>query len=254
MPRSEALAFTCRSISALISDSGFRSSHRPSILLRTTMRPAFDAGSSPARCCVHTSRVGLRYAGVGGEDEQHRMRVGQQIQRELGLGPDRRSDPGVSRITRPCCSSGCGKLMTAWRQHGISTAAVAAGRARIRSVAAIQPVFARQSRRTRASPPTRARAPRHPRCRREIEGKRRPLVGVVFELGHRRIAGARFDRQQSDRWRREWGRAAISVGHIVVRPADDGRSRCPKSAKKIALISSDLPRENSATNATMSLS
>src|SRR5207253_8598263 len=38
--------------------------------------------------------------------------------------------------------------------------------------------------------------------------------------------------------------------HIVVRPADDGSRRCPKSAKKIALISSDLPRENSATKAT----
>src|SRR5215831_330401 len=41
---------------------------------------------------------------------------------------------------------------------------------------------------------------------------------------------------------------------MVVRPAAEGRSRCPKSAKKMALISSDLPRENSATNATTSLS
>ena len=39
---------------------------------------------------------------------------------------------------------------------------------------------------------------------------------------------------------------------MVVRPADDGNSRCPKSAKKIALMSSDLPRENSATKATTS--
>ena len=30
--------------------------------------------------------------------------------------------PGVSRMTRPCCSSGCGKLMTACRQQGMSTA------------------------------------------------------------------------------------------------------------------------------------
>ena len=43
-----------------------------------------------------------------------------------------------------------------------------------------------------------------------------------------------------------------SVGHIVVRPADDGTTRWPYCAKKIALISSDLPRENSATNATFS--
>jgi hypothetical protein len=41
---------------------------------------------------------------------------------------------------------------------------------------------------------------------------------------------------------------------MVVRPALDGRMRCPKLAKKMALISSDLPRENSATKATYSLS
>ena len=46
----------------------------------------------------------------------------------------------------------------------------------------------------------------------------------------------------------------ISVGHMVVRPALAGMMRRPYSAKKMALISSDLPRENSATNATMTLS
>ncbi len=44
------------------------------------------------------------------------------------------------------------------------------------------------------------------------------------------------------------------MGHIVVRPADAGSRRAPKSAKKMALMSSDLPRENSATSATISLS
>ena len=51
--------------------------------------------------------------------------------------------------------------------------------------------------------------------------------------------------------------ATRAIGHPlpeVVRPADDGRMRLPYSAKKIALISSDLPRENSATNAMTSLS
>ena len=33
--------------------------------------------------------VGLGHAGVGGEDEQHRVRVGQEVERELGLGADR---------------------------------------------------------------------------------------------------------------------------------------------------------------------
>src|SRR5581483_10111228 len=38
------------------------------------------------------------------------------------------------------------------------------------------------------------------------------------------------------------------------RPAAEGSRRWPKSAKKIALMSSDLPRENSATKATTSWS
>ena len=45
-----------------------------------------------------------------------------------------------------------------------------------------------------------------------------------------------------------------SVGHMVVRPALEGSTRLPKCAKKMALMSSDLPRENSATKATYSLS
>ena len=40
-----------------------------------------------------------------------------------------------------------------------------------------------------------------------------------------------------------------SVGHIVVRPAELGTILWPWSAKNSALISSDLPRENSATKA-----
>ncbi len=47
---------------------------------------------------------------------------------------------------------------------------------------------------------------------------------------------------------------ASSTGHMVVRPGEAGRMRRPVSAKKMALISSDLPRENSATKATTSLS
>ena len=45
-----------------------------------------------------------------------------------------------------------------------------------------------------------------------------------------------------------------STGHIVVRPGVAGSTRRPVSAKKMALISSDLPRENSATKASTSLS
>ena len=45
-----------------------------------------------------------------------------------------------------------------------------------------------------------------------------------------------------------------STGHIVVRPGVAGSTRRPVSAKKMALMSSDLPRENSATKASTSLS
>jgi hypothetical protein len=43
----------------------------------------------------------------------------------------------------------------------------------------------------------------------------------------------------------------ISVGHMVVRPTSEGSSRSLKLEKKSALISSDLPRENSARKASM---
>ena len=40
---------------------------------------------------------------------------------------------------------------------------------------------------------------------------------------------------------------------MVVRPALEGSTRLPKCAKKIALMSSDLPRENSATKGDIQL-
>jgi len=46
------------------------------------------------------------------------------------------------------------------------------------------------------------------------------------------------------------GSQASSTGHIVVRPGVAGSTRRPVSAKNSALISSDLPRENSATKAS----
>ena len=45
-----------------------------------------------------------------------------------------------------------------------------------------------------------------------------------------------------------------STGHMVVRPGVAGRTRRPAWAKKMALMSSDLPRDTSATKATTSLS
>ena len=67
---------------------------------------------------------------------------------------------------------------------------------------------------------------RHARCRREIEGKRRPLVGVILELGHRRIAGACLDRQQTDRRRQSRVVQQFGWAH---RRAPGGRRQEPLS-------------------------
>jgi len=74
--------------------------------------------------------VGLGDAGVGRQQEQHRMGAGQHVERQFGLGADGVPSPGVSRMTRPCFKSGCGKLISAWRQRGNRNAAVARQAAR----------------------------------------------------------------------------------------------------------------------------
>ena len=53
------------------------------------MRPASRRGVLAREVPVPHLEVGLGHAGVGGEDEQHRMRVREQVERELGLGADR---------------------------------------------------------------------------------------------------------------------------------------------------------------------
>ena len=65
------------------------SSHSPSILFRMTMRPALRRRVLAGEVLVPHFEVGLGHAGVGREDEQHRVRVRQQVERELGLGADR---------------------------------------------------------------------------------------------------------------------------------------------------------------------
>ena len=53
------------------------------------MRPALVRGIVAGEVLVPDLEVGLGDAGVGGEDEQERVRVGQEVERELGLGADR---------------------------------------------------------------------------------------------------------------------------------------------------------------------
>ena len=127
IPRSAAAISTWRSIWAATGARASSPSHRLSILFSTTILAAFCAGSSPARSRRHTSRSRLGDACVGGEDEQDDLALGKRLSVSSGSAPTALS-PGVSRITRPCCSSGCGKLMIACRQRRDLDALVAAAR------------------------------------------------------------------------------------------------------------------------------
>ena len=92
---------------ASISSSLRSASQRPSILLRIDeMRLERLAVADDASARLE---VALGDAGVGGEHEQHRMRARDQDSVSSGSVPMAFS-PGVSRMTRPCLSSGCGKV------------------------------------------------------------------------------------------------------------------------------------------------
>jgi hypothetical protein len=70
--------------------------------------------------------VRLRDAGVRGEDEQDRMRVGEKIERELRLGTNR-VQPRRVDDHEPLLQQGVRKLMIACRQHGTSISASPSG-------------------------------------------------------------------------------------------------------------------------------
>ena len=121
-PSSSALDRACRAISASISAALFSSSQRPSILFRMTIRPRRVAASSPARCRRHTSRSVFVTPASAARMNSTACACGSSDSVSSGSVPIAFS-PGVSRMTSPCFSSGCGKLMIACRQHGISTSA-----------------------------------------------------------------------------------------------------------------------------------
>jgi hypothetical protein len=196
--------------------------------------------------------VALGDAGVGGEDEQHRVGVGQHRQGELGLGADgiearrvehhqalleqrvRELDHGMAPardLDRPRRRGGC---------RGRPAASIAeAERLGFGDL-------------TSSVSPTWASA-LQALGRAVSRGRSRSILRVALELADRRWSRAAADRQQAHLGLSPPSHCS-SVGHMVVRPALEGRMRSPWSAKKIALMSSDLPRENSATKATMSLS
>ena len=115
-----ALARTWRAISNSTSAGERMSSHRPSILLRITRRPERVVGSAPARWSFQTSRSVLVTPESAARMNSTACAEGSSESVSSGSVPIALR-PGVSRMTSPCFRSGCGKLTTAWRQHGMST-------------------------------------------------------------------------------------------------------------------------------------
>ena len=106
-----------RRTSSSISPGVFSASHRPSILLSTAMWFLWPASPTTWR---QTSRSLLVTPVSAASTNSTACAFGTSDSVSSGSVPIAFS-PGVSRITRPCRSSGCGKLMTAWRHFEIST-------------------------------------------------------------------------------------------------------------------------------------
>ena len=199
-------------------------------------------------------QVGLGDAGVGAEDEDGRVRARQEAQRQLGLGADRvqarrvEDDEALLQERVRVVDEG-----VAPGRHldlaGVVARRVVVGRRvvpeaeRARLLLA-DPLGARDlEQRLRRAGRRRATSSARRRQARgwaRISPSERPSRRV--SIGSSSSEAGSSPRQPS------------STGHIVVRPGVAGRMRRPVSAKKIALMSSDLPRENSATKATTSFS
>ena len=244
-PRAAAASPHWRSIARSRSTSLSSGSCRVSTLFNTTKR-AIDGS---LRCCCHTARS-LRVTPVSAPSTNSAAwALGSRPRVSSGSAP-MAFRPGVSSTTRPWRSSGCGRLMMAWRQAGTST----------------QP-----------SGPTGglscgSSSDHRPRARASSRVTRRVRVTSASTAAMRSGSdGSSASDCQRSRWRRQsarlWASNRVSMGsrsrpggsassqlsstgHMVVRPGVAGSTRRPASAKKMALISSDLPRENSATKAT----
>ena len=104
-----------RSMACATSASPRNSSHMLSILLSTTRRPA------PAPIWLRQTSMSLRVTPVSAARiNSTACAFGIRFRVSSGSVP-MAFRPGVSRITRPCFSSGWGKLMMAWRHMEIST-------------------------------------------------------------------------------------------------------------------------------------
>ncbi len=182
-----AAAWTCRSMSAATAASGFRSSQRLSILFRTTIRAALCAEASPARSRFHRSRSERVTPASAASTNRMTCAPDSTLSVSSGSAPMALS-PGVSMITRPCRSSGCGKLRIACRQQGTLT------RASPPPISCAGPAASSSRPSARASATgtsftceTCARAALELARVREIERKRHPFVGVAPEFPDGRV-------------------------------------------------------------------
>jgi len=214
---------TCLATSASISASVFSASHSPSILLSTAMW--LWVTPSPTMC-RQTSRSLLVTPVSAASTNKTACALGTSDSVSSGSVPIAFS-PGVSRMTRPCLSSGCGKLMTAWRQREISTSpSWLTAKTWAGSSGSYRPYMRASSTGTRTVSATSLNACSMPSGESVSTGNTRHSTAAFLKsdvvpsrarvsMGSARIQGGRDSS------------CINSVGHMVVRPADDGRMRRP---------------------------
>ena len=132
-------------------------------------------------------------------------------------------------MTRPCCSSGCGKLMIAWRQHGMSTlpsSPCSSAATMSSSPSPYSPYLRASSTGTRLTCDTRESASLIFSADDRSSANVDPFVGVVLELRDGRVLEARLDRQEPDRRRARRVVQELGRAHRRAARRSTGRSRC----------------------------
>ena len=249
MPRSRATVSHWRSMTRATCCGVLSGSASASILLRATKR----ASAGPPRWSRQIARSDLVTPVSAPRMNTVAWADGSRPRVSSGSVPIA-FRPGVSSTTRPRLSSGCGRLMRAWRQAGTSTRPCASSGGLSSGRSSSQKPSALAS----SSVTTRVRITSCSACA-ISSGRDRSISMRVHQRGWWRssVSEAASSRVSIGSSTRPTGSSASkpsSTGHMVVRPGVAGSMRRPVSAKKMALISSDLPRENSATKATISFS
>ena len=107
-----------RSICACTCWGELKASHSVSILLSTTRREMFSS-SSVIKCSRQIARSDLVTPVSAAKINTTAWACGIRLTVSSGSAPIA-FNPGVSRMTRPCLSSGCAILISAWRHLGTS--------------------------------------------------------------------------------------------------------------------------------------